>query len=601
MKKEKPFKNAFYNTIPPGEKTENLTIVISLALIFLISFIYFNWFGKGIFHYQENKSLFIFSTEYLQKFITKPGGLLEYAGNFLTQFYYNSFYGSLINSVLLLLFFIVFLKINRQLSAGSFSLMLLLLPVCFLLFIQSYYFNPINNSFGYLLLVLYFSISISAAGKRHRYIVLGLFPVFYYLTGSFALIYLVLFMIYSLIYEAKTHRFLLPIMIIAIAAITFVVFKEILFLQSGGQLLRNPLPFVDLSNLPVLYIVLCVYIILFPLLVKFCTLLKVNDKYAGFINFITLLTVFSITIFLLVKNYDRNLVVFFQIEKSVFKQDWDTIIKLQEKSHSTNSNSQYYYNLALSEKGLLCSRMFFGPQNFGAKSLILERDLENLNKVFYYYYTIGLISEAHHLAYESMVINGHRPENIKLLIKTNLINGNYKIAERYINILKKTMHYRSWAKKYEKMLFNPELINSDPELGEKIRSLPKRDFFIRPDDFQNIELILMSNPDNKRAFEYKLARMLLEKNIKSVINEIKKMKGMGYTYLPRHIEEAVVEYIYFTHEFPDLGGFKINPETEMRYNQYLTVYNLYSRNKEMLESEIKKVGGKTFWYYTQFK
>jgi hypothetical protein len=600
MNKARSIINSFNKLLPSTEKTEKPGIVLSLALVFLISFIYFCLFGKGTFFFQENKSLFIFSGEYLQKFIVKPGGPIEYAGNFLTQFYHNTLGGSLINSAILILIFIVFMKISRRLSAGSFSLILILLPVCFLLFIQIRYVHSIHNSLGYLLLALYFLTTISSEGKRSHLIILSLFPVFYYITGSFALIYPVMFLIYSIIYENKIYRYLFPALLFAIALGTFLVFKDIIFLQTGGQLVRYPLPFIELSKLPAIYNVLCGYFILFPLLVKLAIPLNII-KYKGFINLATLLMLLPITIFLLAKNYNHNIAVLFEIEKSVFKRDWDAVIKKQEKSLSTNSNSQYYYNLALSEKGLLCSRMFFSPQNFGAKSLILQRDLETTNRGFYFYYTIGLISEAHHLAYESMVVNGYRPENTKMLIKTELINGNYKIAERYINILKKTLYYRSWAKKYEKMLFNPELVNSDPELGEKIRLLPQIDFFIRPNDIQNIELVLMANPNNKRAFEYKLARMLLEKDIQAVVNEVKKMKGMGYTLLPRHIEEAILVFVYTTRQFPDLGGLSVSPASEMRFDEYLKVYNLNIRNKQILEKEIKKVGEKTFWYYYQFK
>ena len=75
-----------FNKIPVKEnRAKKLAVYLSLGLLFSISAVYFYWFENGIFFYQENESLFIFSYEYLQKFIVKPGGLLEYAGNFLKQ------------------------------------------------------------------------------------------------------------------------------------------------------------------------------------------------------------------------------------------------------------------------------------------------------------------------------------------------------------------------------------------------------------------------------------------------------------------------------------------------------------------------------------
>jgi hypothetical protein len=411
-----------------------------------------------------------------------------------------------------------------------------------------------------------------------------------------------LYIMYSLIYDKGILRYQLPAFLIAIFVLTFMVFKEVLFLQPADRLLKYPLLLVDLTKIPVFLYLLCAYIILFPILVKGLGSFKVNRKYSVFIPLIIILTVFPGTVYFLKKHYDHDRAYLMQLEKSVFNKNWDAIIKQYESSPTVNKIGQYYYNLALSEEGKLCDRLFFGCQDFGAKSLILPRDLKHINRSVYFYYTIGLISEAHHLAYESMVVYGYRPENIKLLIKTELINGNHKIAERYINILKKTLHYRSWARKYEKMLYDPAMINSDPELGEKIRLLPKRDFFVRPNDVQNIELLLMGNPDNKKAFEYKIARLLLEKDFKAVVYQVKKMKDMSYNYIPRHIEEAILVFINLNLELPYLGELSINPETELHFKQYKATFDLNNNgNKLWLDKEMKKAWGNTYWYYLHFK
>ena len=164
-----------------GKMTERFVVYLSLALLFIISVTYFYWFGNDIFFYQENKSLFIFSTEYLQKFTTKPGGLLEYAGNFLTQGYYSSVYGSLLVSSLLVLPGIIFIEINKRLSADeSLSLLFILLPSCFLLLSQKDYDHSLYYNIGYLLVALWFLFSIFRVGKQHRLIILALFPLFFY-------------------------------------------------------------------------------------------------------------------------------------------------------------------------------------------------------------------------------------------------------------------------------------------------------------------------------------------------------------------------------------------------------------------------------------
>ncbi len=46
---------------------------------------------------------------------------------------------------------------------------------------------------------------------------------------------------------------------------------------------------------------------------------------------------------------------------------------------------------------------------------------EILNRGGYFYYTIGMINEAHRWAFENMVMKGLSPEGLKMLIKTEII------------------------------------------------------------------------------------------------------------------------------------------------------------------------------------
>jgi hypothetical protein len=299
-------------------------------------------------------------------------------------------------------------------------------------------------------------------------------------------------------------------------------------------------------------------------------------------------------------NYDPERARIMLFEKMAYKRDWDGVIRQQEKFQSSNIVEQYYYNLALSEKGQLCSRMFFGRQSHGSMALTLKRDDEQTFRAMYFYYAVGLTSEAHHLAFEQVVQHGYRPENIKMLIKTELINGNFKIAERYINVLKATMHYKKWAEKCKKMLFKPDLVNSDPEFGGKIKLLPKEDFFIVADDFRNLELLLKANPDNRIAFEYNIARLLLDKDLIAVGSEVKNLKGLGYAHIPRHMEEAVVSLVNITKEFPDLGGLLISNDTEQRFFRYFSDLKSFKGNRSLIEKGINKTDKNTFWYYLQF-
>ncbi|MBP1667402.1 MAG: hypothetical protein H6Q23_2262 [Bacteroidetes bacterium] len=155
----------------------------------------------------------------------------------------------------------------------------------------------------------------------------------------------------------------------------------------------------------------------------------------------TIIVLFTATIFSLSLQNNPVIERIMKTEKLFIDRQADKVITYHEKYPSTNIIELFYYNLALSEKGQLCDRMFFVPQNSGPMSLSLEGNREQASRTMHYYYTIGLINEAHHLAFELMVQNGYTPENIKMLIRTELINNNFRVAERYLNVLKRTLKY----------------------------------------------------------------------------------------------------------------------------------------------------------------
>ena len=95
--------------------------------------------------------------------------------------------------------------------------------------------------------------------------------------------------------------------------------------------------------------------------------------------------------------------------------------------------------------------------------------------------------------------------------------------------------------------------------------------------------------------------MLLEKDFKVAVSEIRNLKLLGYNKIPRHLEEAAVGYSNITKILPDLGGLSLRTEVEKDFYEYGSAHNLYSKSKESLAEQMEKAWGKTYWYYLQFR
>jgi hypothetical protein len=314
------------------------------------------------------------------------------------------------------------------------------------------------------------------------------------------------------------------------------------------------------------------------------------------------LILLAVTVIMLTTGYNSQTARVINLERLVFEEKWEEAIRFQEEYPAENLIGEFFYNIALSETDQLCDRLFRGRQDFGTGSLILEWSSEYLNWGAHSFYTTGLINEAQRWAYEEMVVYGLRPQNMKMLTKTSLITGNYRMTKKYTGILKNSLFYKSWAREYEKMAEDTSLISSDQELGKKLKILPKGDFFIHLESPEaNLPLLVDENTGNLRAFEYMMAWLMLGKNVDILVNNIRLMKNMGYIRIPRHIEEAILIYYNSQGIFPDMGGLSISKETLARFDQYFASYITARQNPSTLKEKMQKQFSDTFWYYFHFK
>ncbi|MFZ0282646.1 MAG: DUF6057 family protein [Bacteroidales bacterium] len=577
-------------------------VYASLGLLLVVAFGFFYFAGSYILYFQETQSLFLFTREYLFQHFSKPGAPLEYAAKFLTQFYTLKFAGSLILSLTITLPAILMLRINKKMVGKPLSLTTLLIPSLILLMLQANYYHMMEYNLGILMVLSYYLVLISK-GERYRHVlVLILFPLYYLLTGAYVQIFVLMYIFHNLVFEKGRRRFIYSLLLLSVATATYFIFLKIVFLQPFQQLLLFPLPLLESTSYTVTFIILVILIVFYPLICKGISLLNLQMKKNRIYDLVPVAFAFIVTIFFLVKAYNPQTARVIGLQRLAFAGKWNEAVSFQEKYPSKNLIGQYFYNVALSETGQLCDRLFFGGQDFGTNSLILPWGDEHLNRGAYFYYSVGLINEAHRWAYEEMVVYGYRPQNIQILVKTNLINGNYSMAVKYINILKSTLFYRKWAEDYEKLTGNPDLIISHPDLGAKLKILPRDNFFIQFTEPQNnLPLLLGSRPDNRKAFEYYISWLLLARDVEGAVNNIKGLKDMGYNQIPRHLEEAVWIYYNSKGTYPDLGGLTLSDDSRSRFQKYFTAYVSMRQNPEQLKQKMQKDFRNTFWYYFHFK
>lgn len=567
---------------------------------FLIAFIYFLIPGNYVLFFQEQQSLFLYSADYILEFFDKPGAPADLIAKFLTQFYINSFAGALILALVLSLPAVIMHGINRGLMPGS---GLAIIPSCLLLIMQTHYYHLMLYNAGFVLLLFFFLIVVSREKTGDMYIALTFFPVLYYLAGAFGLIFTGMFIVYSLVYLKGRHRYLMPLMLAGLAGLCVLLSDKFLITDDIKQRFLYPLPDINDSLHRLMFRLMTAFLVLYPVITRLAGRLRIVRPRERFAATIALPAIILCTaVAALAAAFKPQTARVINLEKLVFTGKYQEAVEYHEKKPSENLIGQYFYNIALSSTGQMCDRLFQGRQDFRTSSLFLPWSSEHINWGAQAFYAIGLINEAQRWAYEEMVVYGKRPQNMKLLVKTSLINGNYSMTAKYASILKKTLFYRKWAMDHEKLAGDPLAVKSDPNLGRKMNLLPGQDFFIfleTPES--NLPRLVNQNPGNREAFEYMMAWLLLNKDVEMLVDNVRLMKNMGYTRIPGYIEEAILIYYNSQGVFPDLGGLELSSETRLRFDQYFTAFMSARQNPARLEALMKKQFGNTFWYYFHFR
>ena len=565
-------------------------------VFFAGSFIFFGFFADYVEFYQEKLSLFVFSHDYLSTSITQPGSLLVYLGRFFTTFYYYPVLGAIIISLTICLLMYMISKIISCLTGKRSFFIPLLFGTVFLV-LQSNHQYLLYNSLGVLLQLVLFYLTIR---YMKGFLPVIIFPLLYFISGGFAWIFAIMYTVYMFLKSIR-KEWLKIILLFALTFIIIYLFQEFFLFQSVKTLLIFPFSDEGTGSQFRLFIPLAALIILLPLLIKIKIKLPLWSRQKDSVKIIIL----SLVSLLLIGasglvRFDRVYKEYFQAYKLYCQGRFDEVTRYVTKHPTTNRLTIYLNNLSLCETGRLNDQLFHFPQSPDGQSLFLKWEMsgEVLRRGAYFYYTTGMINEAHRWAYENMVMKGITPEDLRMLIKTEIINGNYKVASKYISILKKTFFYRNEAKGYERLLSDEKSVETDPEFGIKRKEKIIHDFFsITDNPYVNIERAFSADSLNRKLFEYKMAYLMLNEDYVGIAMGLGRLERLGFKRIPVHLEEAALVCRMSGLALPDMGKLKIDPQTEARFNQFLQTFQSYGNNLKTAQPFLKQRFGNTFWYY----
>ena len=497
-----------------------------LTLAFGISVFLF-WWRRYPFAltYQEQFQLFMLDGDYFCSRIAEPGGLARYVAEFLVQFYNSVVIGAAIIAVL----YMLLQRLTWRLMHTDSHYALSFIPSIMLWYAMGDESVLLTYVVALLMAMTAALAWIKWTAKLAQWVkwlvLLLVIPVLYWFVGPLVLLTALLMLPWTIAVQGVIYS--LALMLFSAHYLPYPMMRVVL----GIGYYRFPvtLPYL-LMAIPV---VICVMTYLINKL----------PKVKQWVNIAEVMVVLVILGSLVDLGYDKKKYELIEYDYLVRVRDWNAIIAKAEKQTPDLPMSVSATNLALAMTNQLGDRAFEfyqrGPQGLFPK---FERNFASTQLTGEIYFHLGMINTAQRLAFEAMeaIPNYNKSARaVRRLAETNIINGQYKIAEKYLRMLEKTIFYRPWAQRMISMLGNEKAINEYPIYGTLRQYKLQKDLLFSDGELDNIcGQLFLHNQQNLMAAQYLLMIPLLNRDIEKFMAYVKVVQNR-IQYNPRSCQEAI--------------------------------------------------------------
>ncbi|MDR0961313.1 MAG: DUF6057 family protein [Mediterranea sp.] len=571
--------------------------------------LFFGVFYKYHLFYQEQMQLFQNTGEYFCRRLAHPGGLAAYLGEYLTQFFYSATLGTLVLVLLALVLQGFVVAITHTLTRKSVYTLLTALPslAFFILFCNE---NVLLS--GIVALIL--SAAAASAGLRIKtsqlrmVFYLLMIPVLYWLAGSSVLLFALTVIPAEWLRAKKSGRKSTPPYALTATGLFLLLLSPLCakvvlpnypwerFLLAGNY-------YRYVSDYTYIFYALFVGTATVPLLIRLLSDVHAKKKRLWLIamQFIVLAGICTAGVRRTADWGKEEIMHYDYLSRT---ENWNALIALGQTTNPDNPLTVPLHNLALELTGNLPEHAF-GYFQKGGEGLLPTFRKEYINAVVTgdIYYKLGMINAAQYFAFEAMeLIPDYRKSVrcIKRLAETNLINANYRVAEKYLRLLQNTLFYKQWATETLHLTSDEERINAHPVWGVLRKYRPQESFlFYEKDKTPMLESVARQEPTNRPAYDYLLMYTLLQKDLQRFYTYYRESNTVpeGTTKVPRAYREALAYVWSLTNFDPARRPPGVDREILDKLEQYRQVYIAYDNSEPMLRTSF----GNTYWYYFHFR
>jgi hypothetical protein len=488
--------------------------------------------------FREQFQLFLLGGDYFCERMALPGGLARWIAEFLTQFFNNPFYGA---TVMALLFMLIQRQTWLVFKGKESERAITFYPLSFIPAILLWYGmgdEMLLLAYPVALLMVLTACWLGAktifSSLAREGLGVGLLPLLYWLAGPLAFLVVAYMVIVLPLKNSKRRWVFFGLGVLAVALM-------VLCITICGRLLPYPVQQqwvgIGYYRLP---LTLTLVMAAIPVVVIVLALLSQKLKVKSYwLLAVSLL----LAIFLVPSGFDAKKYEIIDYDYLVRTAQWQKIIQKAERQHPDLPMSVAATNLALAMENQLGERAFQFFQR-GTQGLVppFERNYATTMMTGEIYFRLGLVNTAQRYAFEAMEAIPNYDKSVRVvkrLAETNLINGQYEVARKYLHLLEKTLFYRRWAQEMLAMLGDETKINSHPLYGyQRLIRLPEDQLFSEKELDKFFGKLFLHNQQNEVAMQYLLMWPLLNRDIPTFMDYVGVVQNR-VQYNPLCIQEGI--------------------------------------------------------------
>lgn len=578
-------------------------------LAYVIFFVALAWYflymkNADTMYFLQDRGWWNSTSLFFKDCISVPGGLLAWAGSFLTQIFYYPALGCLL---LILLWLLTFGLAKYSFKVPSEWSFLLFIPLAALLcsIIQlgywvyllkdvDYVFYHSLGLFAALLLSLpfwrYLPVKVEIQGGGALAWIPLVAALFYYPLGIYAMLAAVLSAIQTSICLSKRKSNTFSAFFLPVFLLVLTLWLVPLLETSGTTLMRPDQPWTygfhkfELDTLRDYSLEIPFYVaIVVPVFFPFIRLIKTKKLWQ---SQIIMFFVASVMLLCLSKRdfEDYNFHAELRMQRAVEECRWNDVLREAALAKGPVTREMIMFrDIALINRGELCTKRYIYNNESILPATVSDsihiRIADQAADLIYYNYgeTIFGIRRA----MERCMHYGYSYYTMRMLAQCALVNGEKDNVKKYLRILSRTTFQKKWAMEMKRFVDDENLFRTDNRFRMPFKLYNEGSELVGVDD-KYVELTILNKwmyslTNDPEAQEVALACAMIMRNSKCFWSQVQQYYNINQgKSFPTHVQEAMLYEVYaLNFQGVNLSFVKFDERVLERYKAFISKVKQY--------------------------